>query len=223
MIDWSPFFLTIKLALLTTIILFCIAIPLCYWLSKRRNIFTIILETLFGLPLVLPPTVLGFYILISLGSNSYIGKFLEEWFNIQLVFSFWGLLIGSIIYSLPFMIQPLKTGFSSVPKDLLDASKLMGKDEFTTLTKVILPNIKSSILSGLILTFAHTIGEFGVVLMIGGNIPDKTKVASIAIYDYVESMQYEMAHTYSFILLTFSFSILFLLYFFNRKSNFNFK
>ncbi|MBD0402897.1 molybdate ABC transporter permease subunit [Flammeovirga sp. EKP202] len=223
MIDWTPFILTLKLALLTTIILFCIAIPLGYFLSKRKNIFTIFLETLFGLPLVLPPTVLGFYILITLGKNSLIGDFLSEHFDIQLVFSFSGLLIGSIIYSFPFMIQPLQAGFSTIPEDLIHAAMLMGKKEITILLKVVLPNMKSAILSGLVLTFAHTIGEFGVVLMIGGNIPDKTKVASIAIYDYVESMQYDNAHEYAFILLCFSFTILFLLYYFNRKNNFNLK
>ncbi|WP_044211572.1 molybdate ABC transporter permease subunit [Flammeovirga sp. OC4] len=223
MIDWTPFILTLKLALLTTIILFCIAIPLGYFLSKRKNIFTIFLETLFGLPLVLPPTVLGFYILITLGKNSLIGDFLSEHFDIQLVFSFSGLLIGSIIYSFPFMIQPLQAGFSTIPEDLIHAARLMGKKEITILLKVVLPNMKSAILSGLVLTFAHTIGEFGVVLMIGGNIPDKTKVASIAIYDYVESMQYDNAHEYAFILLCFSFTILFLLYYFNRKNNFNLK
>lgn len=223
MIDWTPFILTLKLAFLTTFILFFIAIPIGYYLSKRNSVFKVVLEAIFGLPLVLPPTVLGFYILMVFGKNSFMGDFLYRYFNIELIFSFSGLLVASIIYSFPFMIQPLQAGFSGISSNLINAAKIMGKNEITILSKVVLPNMKNAMLSGIILTFAHTIGEFGVVLMIGGNIPNKTKVASIAIYDLVETMQYEIAHIYSLILLCFSFCILFTLYFFNGKFNFNVK
>jgi molybdate transport system permease protein len=219
MIDWSPLLLTLKLAMVTTIILLIIGIPLAYWLSKTTSKFKIFIEAIISLPLVLPPTVLGFYLLIAFSPKSYIGNFLNSHFGLELAFSFTGIVIGSVIYSLPFMVQPLQSGFKTIPKSFTESAYLLGKSKFTTLLKVELPIIKSSVLTAIILTFAHTVGEFGVVLMVGGNIPNQTKVASIAIYDEVEALNYNNAHLYAGILLIVSFSILLLLYFQNNKSS----
>jgi molybdate transport system permease protein len=219
MIDWSPLLLTLKLAMVTTIILLIIGIPLAYWLSKTTSKFKIFIEAIISLPLVLPPTVLGFYLLIAFSPKSYIGYFLNSHFGLELAFSFTGIVIGSVIYSLPFMVQPLQSGFKTIPKSFTESAYLLGKSKFTTLLKVELPIIKSSVLTAIILTFAHTVGEFGVVLMVGGNIPNQTKVASIAIYDEVEALNYNNAHLYAGILLIVSFSILLMLYFQNNKSS----
>src|SRR5579875_4070156 len=217
MIDLEPLWLTLKLSLLTTIILFVIAVPLANWLSQKRSLFKIMVETLATMPLVLPPSVIGFYLLLAFSPNNSFGNFLENHFNIRLVFSFGGLLIASIIYSFPFMVQPILSGFSSLPKSLHEASYSLGKSKGQTLFKVLLPNMKSSLLAGIVLTFAHTVGEFGVVLMIGGNIPGKTRTASVAIYDEVEAFSYHNANSYAAILLIFSFVVLFALYLYNRK------
>jgi molybdate transport system permease protein len=174
-----------------------------------------IIETLVTMPLVLPPTVLGFYLLVFLSPQNMLGTFLREYFGIQLVFSFEGLVVASLIYSLPFMVQPIQSGFSNVSKSLVEASFVLGKSKLTTLIKVLLPNVKRSLLTGVILTFAHTIGEFGVVLMIGGNIPGQTRVASIAIYDEVEALNYEMANFYSLFLFALTFIILLAVYLIN--------
>ena len=213
--EWGPIILTFKLALITTVILFIISIPLAYWLSITKAKIKPILETLISMPLVLPPTVIGFYMLVAFSPNSIVGAFLQENLGIQLVFSFGGLVLASIIYSLPFMVHPIQAGFSNLPTSLADSSYVLGKSRWQTLTKVLIPNIKPSLLSGIVLAFAHTIGEFGVVLMIGGNIPDKTRVASIAIYDQVESLNYAAANRYSIFLFLVSFSILLLVYFIN--------
>ena len=154
------------------------------------------------MPLVLPPTVLGFYLLIAFSPSFFFGQWLDEWFDLRLVFSFEGLVVASVLYSLPFMVHPIQAGFSNLSASLTEASFVLGKSKTTTLFKVLLPNIKPSLLTGVVLAFAHTIGEFGVVLMIGGNIPDKTRVASIAIYDEVESLNYGAANAYSLILFT---------------------
>ena len=219
MLDWSPIILTLQLALITTVILFVISIPLAYWMANTKSRIKPIIEAIVSLPLVLPPTVLGFYLLISFSPESAIGSFLNDVFGLKLAFSFSGLVIGSIIYSLPFMVQPLQAGFSSLPSSLSEASFVLGKSKYQTITKVLIPNIKKSILTGIVLTFAHTVGEFGVVLMIGGNIPNQTKVVSIAIYDEVESLNYSNAHVYSGILLAVTFAILLLVYINNNRSN----
>lgn len=218
MLDWSPIILTFKLALVTTIILLVISIPIAYWLANSKSKFKSIIEVLVSLPLILPPTVLGFYLLLVFSPESYIGSFIYNVFGVNLVFSFSGLVIGSIIYSLPFMVHPLQTGFSSLPNSIYEASYILGKSQWQTLVKVLLPNIKNSMFTGVVLAFAHTIGEFGVVLMIGGNIPDQTKVVSIAIYNEVESLNYNNAHIYSGILLAISFIILLILYLKKNKS-----
>ncbi len=219
--DWSPIILSLKLALVTTLILFVISIPLAYRLAKSQSKFKPVIEAIVSLPLVLPPTVLGFYLLIAFSPNSAVGGFFQNTFGIELAFSFTGLVIGSIIYSLPFMVQPLQAGFSALPHSLEEASHILGKSRFQTLIKVLIPNIKPSILSGIVLTFAHTLGEFGVVLMIGGNIPSETKVVSIAIYDEVESLNYENAHIYSGILLVITFIVLFFIYFRKKTGQVN--
>ena len=166
------------------------------------------------MPLVLPPTVLGFYLLIAFSPSNAFGNWLNEWLGLRLIFSFEGLLLASILYSLPFMVHPIQSGFSNLPKSLKEMSYILGKSRTSTIIKVLLPNIKPSLLTGIVLAFAHTIGEFGVVLMIGGNIPGKTKVASIAIYDEVEALNYGAANTYSFILFALTFTILLIVYLF---------
>ncbi|RKR07876.1 molybdate transport system permease protein [Maribacter vaceletii] len=212
---WEPLLLTFKLALVTTILLFVVAIPLAYWLAFSKSRIKPVIETLVSMPLVLPPTVLGFYFLIAFSPNNSFGNWLDSFLGIKLVFSFTGLVIASIIYSLPFMVHPIQSGFSSISSTLKDASYVMGKSKFNTLINILLPNIKPSLLTGIILAFAHTVGEFGVVLMIGGSIPGSTKVASIAIYDEVEALNYGAANFYSLVLFGVTFSILLLVYLIN--------
>ncbi len=216
MINWVPFLITLKLAFITTAILFVIAIPISYWLTYAKFKFKFLFEAVISLPLVLPPSVLGFYLLVTFSNQSVVGQFLQDVFDINLAFTFPGLVVGSVIYSLPFMVQPIQAGFQNLPTALKEASYTLGKSRFQTLIRVLLPNIKSSLLTGIVLSFAHTIGEFGVVLMMGGNL-DETRVASIAIYDSVNKLEYDTAHTYSLILLVFSFAILTLVYLFNKK------
>ncbi len=217
MISWDPIVLTFKLALITTCILLVIGIPLAYWLAFTRFKAKPFVETLISMPLVLPPTVLGFYLLIALGPNSILGAGLNNIFGIKLLFSFEGLVIASTLYSLPFMVHPIQAGFSNIPSHLKEASILLGKSTFTTLTKVLLPNCKPALITATVLSFAHTIGEFGVVLMIGGNIPNETRVASIAIYDEVEALNFAQAHRYSLILFSISFFMLLILFITNRS------
>ena len=215
MLDWSPILLTLRLAGIVTAILLLLSIPLAYWLAYTKTKLKPIVETLVSMPLVLPPTVLGFYLLVAFSPNNKFGAWLEDWFGIRLIFSFEGLILASVIYSLPFMVQPIYSGFKNLPGNLKEAAYVLGSSGFKTLYKVLLPNIKPSILTGIVLTFAHTIGEFGVVLMIGGNIPDKTRVASIAIYDEVESLNYSAANTYSLILFAITFIVLLIVYLIN--------
>lgn len=215
MIEWGPLLLTFELALVTTVVLLFISIPLAYWLAKTKSRFKPVLETLVSMPLVLPPTVLGFYFLVAFSPGNAFGNWLNNWLGIQLVFSFGGLVVASVIYSLPFMVQPIQAGLSALPASLAEAASILGKSKITTLFKVLLPNIKKSLLTGIVLAFAHTIGEFGVVLMIGGNIPGKTRVASIAIYDEVEALNYEAANFYSLTLFAITFIILLIVYLVN--------
>ncbi len=210
--DWEPLVLTFKLALITTAILLVVAVPIANWLAYSRSKLKPVVETLVSMPLVLPPTVLGFYMLVAFSPENAFGGWLNQHLGIKLIFSFGGLVVASVIYSLPFMVQPIQSGLSSLAATLREASYSMGKSKTTTLFKVLLPNIKPSLLTGVVLSFAHTVGEFGVVLMIGGNMPGKTKVASIAIYDEVEAMNYGAANSYSLILFAITFTILFLVY-----------
>jgi len=215
--DFSPFLLSFKLAGLTTLILFMIALPLAWWLSQTTSRSKPFFEALTALPIVLPPSVLGFYLLVVLSPNSPLGIFVENIFGVKLVFSFTGLVIASCFYSLPFMVQPLQSGFESLNKHMIEASYIAGKSTFQTVLKVALPNIKPSLLTALIITFAHTVGEFGVVLMVGGSIPNETKVASVAIYEMVETMEYGQAHIYAGIMVAMSFFVLLAVYLFNHK------
>lgn len=216
--NWSPIILSLELAAVTTFLLFLLALPIAKWLSETQSFLKPTIEAFIALPLVLPPTVLGFYLLIAFSPNNGFGAWLNDTLGIQLVFSFPGLVLASMLYSLPFMIQPIQAGLSNLPENMKKSSYVLGLNKWKTYWKVLLPNIRSSLLTAIVLSFAHTIGEFGVVLMIGGNIPGVTKVASIAIYDEVESLNYLAAHQYSFILLLLTFSILVTVYTFNKKA-----
>ncbi len=216
--DYQPIWLSLKLAAITTIILLIFGIPIAYWLSRKSTFFKLIVEASITMPLVLPPSVLGFYLLLAFSKNNGLGKWLLEHFNLQLVFSFEGLVFASLIYSLPFMISPIKTAFIQLPKSIAEASYTMGKSQWQTFYNILLPNVKGSVITAAVLTFAHTLGEFGVVLMIGGNIPGVTKVASIAIYDSVETMDYSTANQYALILFIITFMIVFGVFAFNKKA-----
>jgi len=216
MIEWEPLWLSLRLSLVTTAILLLIALPLACWLAYSRMRIKTVVESLVSLPLVLPPSVLGFYLLLAFSPANTFGKFLDHYLGLRFVFSFQGLVLASIVYNLPFMVNPILSGLKSLPPSLKEASSTLGKSGFTTLAKVILPNIRPSLLTGIVLSFAHTIGEFGVVLMIGGNIPGQTRVASLAIYDEIQSMNYAAANQYALILFAFSFTILLIVYLVNH-------
>lgn len=215
--DFSPFYLSFKLAFISTLILFIFCMPLAYFLSRVNFKGKSVIEAIISLPLVLPPSVLGFYILVFLSPYSAIGSFFEEHFGIRLVFNFTGLVIASCIYSLPFMFAPLLGAFNSLPKNIIEASYTLGKGRITTMLKIALPNIKPSLLNAIIISFAHTLGEFGVVLIIGGSLSRETKVASIAIYEATEMLDFTTAHIYSGIMLAISFFVLFCVYFLTKK------
>ena len=215
--DWQPLLLTFELAALTTLILFFLGVPLAYWLAFSSGRFKPLFETIVSMPLVLPPSVLGFYLLLLFSPQFAFGQWLAQTFDVRLVFSFPGLVIGSVIFSLPFMVHPIQSGLQNLPFTLMEASRTLGKSDLHTLFHVLLPNIKPALLTGVVLSFAHTIGEFGVVLMIGGNIPGVTKVASIAIYDEVESLNYAAAHFYAMVLFAVSFAVLLLVYVGKRR------
>lgn len=217
MIDLAPLWLTAELALITTAILLVVSIPLSYWLAYSKFKLKSVVEAIVSLPLVLPPSVLGFYLLVAFSPKNAFGEFLDQYFDIQLVFTFEGLIIASVIYSLPFMVHPIQAGLKNLPVSLKEASFTLGKSKYTTLVKILLPNIKTSILTGIVLTFAHTVGEFGVVLMIGGSIPKETKVAAIAVYDEVQAMNYDAANLYAGILFIFTFSVLLGVYLINNS------
>ena len=216
--DFTPIFLSLQLAVITTVLLLVIAIPLAGWLSMTKTKLKPLLETLIALPLVLPPTVLGFYLLIAFSPNRGLGAWLDDTLGLRLVFSWGGLVIASMIYSLPFMVQPILAGLRNLDQHIHEASYVLGKSKWQTLRHVSYPNVKPSIWTGVVLSFAHTLGEFGVVLMIGGNIPGETRVASIAIYDQVEALNYAAANTYALILLVLSFVILLTVYYINNRS-----
>lgn len=214
--DLTPIWLTLKLAGITTLVLLLIGLPVAYWLSKGRSVVKIIIEAIITMPLVLPPSVLGFYLLLAFSPRHGIGKWLHDVFNVHFVFSFQGLVLASVIYSMPFMIGPIKSALQQLPISLSHASYTLGKTERQTFIHILLPNIRPSLLTAIILTFAHTLGEFGVVLMIGGNIPGITRVASIAVYDSVENMDYAAANAYSLILFSITFVLVISVFVFNK-------
>jgi molybdate transport system permease protein len=208
----GPLWLSLEVAFLTTVILMLIATPLAYWLSFTKSRFKPLAEVIIALPLVLPPTVLGFYLLIAFRPRGVIGSAWESLTGGSLLFSFSGVIVASVIYSLPFVVQPLHNTFSSVGKRPLEKAYTMGLSKMSAVIKILIPLSKRGYLTAAVLGFAHTLGEFGVVLMVGGNIPNETRVVSIAIYDLVEAAKYEKAHAFSGILLIFSFFLLLLIY-----------
>ncbi len=214
----EPILLSVKLSLVTTLLLFILGIPVSHWLANTKNRSKPLVEALVALPIVLPPTVLGFYILLAIGSNGPVGRVYESIFDTSLAFSFTGLVVGSFFYSFPFAVQPIQSAFESVDRRLIEASWIMGKSKVETFFRIVIPLSKRGLITGGVLSFAHTMGEFGVVLMVGGNIPGVTKVASIAIYDEVQAMNYSGANVLSLTLLALSFSVLLVVYIFNRHT-----
>jgi len=206
MIDLQPLWLTARLAASTTAILLLLGVPLAAWLAHSRRWYKPLLETLVAMPLVLPPSVLGFYLLLAFAPASTLGQWLQR-FDIQLLFSFPGLVLGSVLFSLPFMVQPVAAALSSLPDSLREAAYTLGKSRLHTFVHVELPCIKPALVAGMVMSFAHTVGEFGLVLMLGGNIPGVTRVASIAIYNEVEVLNYAGAHVYAAVLCCFSFAV----------------
>lgn len=209
--------LTGKLAGATTLVLFIIGMPVAYWLSFNRFPGKSVVEALICMPMVLPPTVMGYYLLVAFSPQHAFGGFLESHFDFRLAFTFQGILIASVMFGLPFMIQPLQNGLMALPDSLREASYTLGKSKVTTFFRVLLPNIKPSIVTAVAMTFAHCIGEFGIVLMVGGNMPGETKVASIAIYDEVQALNYDVANQYAFILFILSFVLLTIIYSVNKR------
>ena len=215
--DISALFVTFKLASVSTVILLLIGTPIAWWLSQTRFKFKVVFEAIIALPLVLPPTVLGFYLLITLGSNGPVGKLLESLGGSSIAFTFGGLVVGSVIYSIPFVVQPLQNSFSGIGSRPLEVAATLGASPLDRFFTVAVPLARSGFMTAAVLGFAHTVGEFGVVLMIGGNIPGETGVLSIAIYDHVEAMEYGQAHWLSGGLLILSFIMLLFVYLFNRR------
>lgn len=215
--DITALFITLKLAAITTLILLLVGTPLAWWLARSQWRFKFLIETVIALPLVLPPTVLGFYLLIMLGPQGPIGSLAEALGGRPLAFTFTGLVIGSVFYSLPFVVQPLQNVFTAIGDNVMEQAATLRAGPFDRFFSVMVPMARPGFLTAAVLGFAHTIGEFGVVLMIGGNIPGETKVVSIAIYDHVESLEYTQAHLLSAGLLLLSFLLLTAVYGLNRR------
>ena len=216
--DWQAFWLTIRLACTVTLLLLVFGFPLAYWIAFSRWRWKFLIEAVVALPIVLPPTVLGFYVLIALGQRGPIGRWWQSMTGHTLAFTFTGLVIGSVLYSLPFAVQPFATALASVDSRLLAASDVLGVSKLRTFWRVLVPLSLSGLITGVTLSFAHTMGEFGVVLMVGGNIPGVTRTLSIDIYDQVQSLNYSSAAVTSAVLLAVSFVILCAVYGLNRKA-----
>lgn len=210
--DLQALWLTLRLAATTALVLMAIAIPVAFWITTTRSRWRPIVEALTTLPILLPPTVLGFYMLVLLGNRTFIGRASAHWLGHPLAFSFLGLVIGSVIYSLPFAVQPLTAGFHSVDPALVEQATLLGAGRLRLLSEILLPLSIRSVLAAAVLCFTHTVGEFGVVLMIGGDIPGATRTLSIAIYDQVQDFSYAAANRTSLLLLTISLIALICLY-----------
>jgi len=215
--DWQTFWLTIRLAVVVTAILLVMGLPIAYWIAYSRWQWKFLVEALVAMPIVLPPTVLGFYVLVALGSRSPFGRWWQALTGHTLAFTFAGLVIGSVIYSLPFAVQPFATSFALVDRRLIAASATLGASKLRTFFRVVLPLSVPGLVTGVALTFAHTMGEFGVVLMVGGNIPGVTRTVSIDIYDQVQAFNYNAASQTALVLLAISFASLCLVYGVNRK------
>jgi molybdate transport system permease protein len=217
-LNWQAVFLSLKLAICVAGILLAVGMPIAYWITYSRWRFKFLVEAIVALPIVLPPTVLGYYILVGLGPRHFAGKIWQSLFGHTLPFTFGGLLIASVIYSLPFAVQPFAAGFETVDRRLIEASWTLGAARLSTFFRVILPLSVAGAITGVVLSFAHTIGEFGVVLMVGGNIPGVTRTVSIDIYDQVQAANYDAADQTAVILLLFSFFVLALIYGTNRRA-----
>lgn len=215
--NWTAIWVTCKLATLTSFTLLIIGLPIAYWLTYSKWRWKFLIESIVALPLVLPPTVLGFYILIAIGPHSPIGRFYTDLVGHPLPFSFQGLLLASILYSLPFAVQPFATAFEQVDRKLIEASWTLGLSKLKTFFKLILPLSTAGLITGVVLSFAHTLGEFGVVLMVGGNIEGITRTVSIEIYDEVQALNYATAAKTSALLLLVSYAVLLLVYAMNRR------
>jgi molybdate transport system permease protein len=215
--DWQAFWLTIRLALTVTGILVVLGFPIAYWVAFSRWRWKFLVEAVVALPIVLPPTVLGFYVLVALGHRSPFGRWWQSLTGHTLAFTFEGLVIGSVLYSLPFAVQPLTSSLSSIDARLLEASAVLGVSRLKTFFRVLVPLSLSGLVTGIALTFAHTMGEFGVVLMVGGNIPGLTRTLSINIYDQVQDLNYAAANTTALVLVAIAFVLLSLVYSLNRR------
>ncbi len=211
----SAIWLTLRLATVTTLLLFLVGTPIAWWLARTRSWLKAPVGALVALPLVLPPTVIGFYLLVVMGPQGPIGQLTQALGLGVLPFTFWGLVVGSVIYSMPFVVQPLQNAFDAIGERPLEVAATLRAGPLDTFFSVVLPLARPGFITAGILGFAHTVGEFGVVLMIGGNIPDKTRVVSVQIYDHVEALEYAQAHWLSVGMLAFSFVVLLLLYVFN--------
>ncbi len=216
--DFLPFLLTLKLAAITGALLFAASLPLVYWLYFTKSSAATAVRALVNIPFVLPPVVIGFYLLLLFSPAAPVGAFLDHVFHLRLVFTFEGLVVGSVLFNLPFMVNPIIAGLEGLPRSLAEASFTVGKGRVTTFLRILLPSIRPAIVTGFVMTCAHTIGEFGVVLMIGGKIEGVTRVASIAVYDEVESLNFGAAHAYAATLTAISFALLCVLFYFNKRS-----
>ena len=216
--NWQAILLSLKLAVCVAAILVAVGMPLAYWVTYSKWRYKFLVEAVVALPIVLPPTVLGYYILVGLGPRHFAGKIWESLFGHTLPFTFGGLLVASVVYSLPFAVQPFSAGFEAVDRRVIEAAWTLGASRLSTFFRVILPLSVAGAVTGVVLSFAHTIGEFGVVLMVGGNIPGVTRTVSIDIYDQVQAANYEAANQTAVILLLFSFVVLALIYGTNRRA-----
>jgi molybdate transport system permease protein len=216
--DWVAVGLTLKLASLTTLVLAIVGLPLAYWLATTRRRWRFVVDAAVAVPLLLPPTVLGFYFLMSTGPTTWIGRLYERLFDSTLPFSFAGILIASVIYNLPFAVRPFASGFAAVDRRLIEAARCLGASGPRTFATVVLPLSWPAVLAGLVLAFAHTVGEFGVVLMVGGNIPGITRTIALAIYDDVQALDYGAANEASALLLIFAVGVLVLTYSLQRRT-----
>src|ERR1041385_1733484 len=217
LMDWQAFWLTLRLALVVALILLLVGLPLGYWIAFSKWRWKFLAEAVIALPIVLPPTVVGFYVLMALGKRSPLGRWWHSLTGHTVAFTFEGLVIGSVLYSLPFAVQPFAASFASVDSRLLAASQVLGVSKFRTFWRVVVPLSVSGLVTGVALSFAHTIGEFGVVLMVGGNIPGVTRTLSIDIYDAVQAADFTAAAHTALLLLVFSFVVLSLVYALNRR------
>ena len=215
--DWQAFWLTIRLAAVVTAILVVVGFPLAYWIAFSRWRWKFLVEAIVALPIVLPPTVLGFYVLVALGQRSPLGSWWQSITGHTLAFTFEGLVIGSVLYSLPFAVQPIASSLSAIDRRLIDASAVLGVSKLGTFFRVLVPLSISGLVTGIALSFAHTMGEFGVVLMVGGNIPGVTRTLSITIYDQVQDLNYAAANTTAVVLVVIAFVLLALVYSLNRN------